>query len=130
MKRERVQVVFTLPSKTRQEFKDECDLNLTMKRFARTPEGAAALQNATGFAQGLRFEDVSAVPDFRTARDCVIAAESKFMALPAIIRKRFDNDAAAFLDFASNPDNLDEMRSMGLAKPLEVPLPPLVEQKA
>lgn len=116
--RVRVQKFFTKPSLTRQEFKEECDLGLILKRFSRTPEGRSALANAQGFAEGCRFDDVSAVPDFRAARDAVIAANGKFMALPAIVRRRFDNDPALFLDFMSNPSNLDEARRLGLAKPL------------
>lgn len=112
----RVQKFFVKPSLTRQEFKRECDLELTIKKFAKTPEGQLALRNAQGFASGVRFDDVSAVPDFRAARDAVIAAEASFEALPSIVRKRFDNDPAVFLDFATNPKNLDELRSMGLAR--------------
>ena len=33
-KRERVQIFFDEPSLTRQEFKDECDLGLILKRFS------------------------------------------------------------------------------------------------
>ena len=89
MKRERVQIFFNDESLTRQEFKDECDLDLMLKRFKRTPEGRAALANAS------------------------------FMALPAIVRRRFDNDSAQFLDFILNPANIEEARSLGLAKPKE-----------
>lgn len=115
--RPRVQKYFTKPSRTKQEFKDECDLGLTIKRFAKTPEGQLALRNSQGYAENVRFEDVSMVPDFRAARDMVNAAQASFMALPAILRKRFDNDAAQFLDFVTNPSNLDELRKLGLAKP-------------
>lgn len=115
--RPRVQKFFTKPSMTKQAFKDECDLGLTIKRFARTDEGRRALSNASGYAENVRFDDVSAVPDFRHARDVVNAANASFMALPAIVRRRFDNDPAQFLDFVTNPANLDEMRVMGLAKP-------------
>lgn len=117
--RPRVKKFFPLPSLTRQEFRDECDLEIILKRFGSTEAGMAAIQNAIDLSK-LRFDDVSAVPDFRAARDHVIAAEAKFMALPAIVRQRFDNDAALFLDFATNPDNLDEMRAMGLANPKPV----------
>lgn len=116
-KRKRVQKFFSKPSLTRQEFKDECDLSLIVKRFCRTPDGQRALQDAMGFVEGLNFEDVTNVPDFRTARDLVIQANDRFMQLPAAVRKRFDNDPASFLDFATNPDNLGEMRAMGLANP-------------
>lgn len=115
--RPRVQKFFTKGSKTRQEFKQECDLGYILKKFGKTPEGRAALANAQGFAEGCQFCDVSRVPDFRAARDAVIAANEKFMALPAIVRRRFDNDPALFLDFMSNPANQAEAVSLGLCKP-------------
>lgn len=119
VKRERIQKIFTKPSLTRQEFKADCDLGLLLKRFGRTPEGLNALRNCQGYAEGSRFDDVSDIPDFRAARDAVNAANSSFMALPAIVRRRFDNDPAMFLDFIQNPDNLDEARRLGLSKPAE-----------
>ena len=119
MKRERVQIFFNDESLTRQEFKDECDLDLMLKRFKRTPEGRAALANASGFAEGSKFLDVSAIPDFQSARAQLAQANASFMALPAIVRRRFDNDSAQFLDFILNPANIEEARSLGLAKPKE-----------
>lgn len=128
----RVQKFFNKPSLTRQEFKEECDLSLLLKRFARTPEGLAALQNAQGFVANARFEDVSNIPDYRTALDQVNLANESFMSLPAVVRRRFDNDPANFLDFVSNPANLDECRALGLAKPKEVVptsvVPPVLEK--
>lgn len=115
--RKRVMKFFSKPSLTRQEFKQECDLGYVLSKFARTPEGLAAMRNAQGFAQGLRFEDVSDVPDFRTCRDIARRAEEHFMALPATLRRRFDNDAALFVDFVQDPKNLDELRALGLANP-------------
>jgi hypothetical protein len=45
-------------------------------------------------------------------------AEKAFMSLPAVVRKEFDNSAVAFVDFASDPKNLDQMRGWGLAPPV------------
>lgn len=115
--RPRVQVFFNEPSLTRQEFKEECDLGNILKRFQATPEGRAALTNASGFAETCQFGDVSAVPDFRAARDAIIQANASFMALPPKVRRRFDNDAASFLDFMQNPDNEAEARELGLLNP-------------
>ena len=121
--RERVQIFFNDPSLTRQEFKDECDLGKILQRFKATPDGRAALQNATGFAETCQFGDVSAVPDFRAARDAVIKANASFMTLPPVVRRRFDNDPAAFLDFMQNPSNELEARSLGLLNPkVEAPV--------
>lgn len=103
-------------SLTRQEFKDECDLNLVIKRFMKTPGGIEALQQAQGFIGG-RFLDVSEVPDYRTTRDYINRANEAFMRLPAPIRSRFANDPAAFLDFVDNPANLEELKQMGLVQP-------------
>ena len=113
--RKRVMKMLCKPSLTRQEFKNECDLEIVLGKFAKTPEGSQALRNAQGFAEGLRFEDVSCVPDFRSCRDIARRAEEHFMALPAQIRRRFDNDAAAFVDFVQDPANLEELRTLGLA---------------
>lgn len=110
---------FDDPSLTRQEFKDECDLGKILERFSKTPDGLEALQNAQGFVQS-RFEDVSEVYDFRTALEQVKRADEAFMRLPPVIRTRFENDPARFLDFVDDPNNLAELRQMGLAKP-EVP---------
>lgn len=117
--RPRVKKIFTKPSLTRQEFKEECDLAITLKKFGKTVEGQRALRNAQGFAEGLKFGDVSSVPDFRAARDAVNAANASFMALPPLVRRRFENDPAQFLDFMSNPANQDEARALGLCKPAQ-----------
>ena len=74
------------------------------------------MRNAQGFVEGLQFGDVSAVPEYRQYRDIVNAANAKFMALPAIVRRRFDNDPAEFLDFMQNPANRDEGIKLGLIK--------------
>lgn len=103
-------------SRTRQEFKNECDLNLIIKRFSKTPEGRSALENARGYLSA-RFGDVSDVPDYQVALNQVKRANEVFEALPAVLRKRFDHDPSKFLEFCDNPNNLDEMRSLGLAKP-------------
>jgi len=123
--RPRVKYVCQGGSLTRQEFKDECDLAKILQKFGKTPEGRAALQNAQGFFEGSRFEDVSGIPDFRTARDMVNEANAKFMALPAKLRRRFDNDPAQFLDFCSTPGNEVEARELGLLKPIEPTTPPV-----
>lgn len=115
--RPRVKKVFTKPSMTRQEFKQECDLALTLKRFAKTPGGARALANAQGFAEGLQFCDVTQVPQYRQYRDLVNAANAKFMALPVNLRRRFENDPAQFMDFVADSRNREEALALGLIRP-------------
>jgi len=109
----RVQKHFTQPSRTKQSFKDECDINLIMKRFKRVMN-ADFLQKFNGFVGG-QFGDFSEVTDYRSALDQVRQAQGVFEALPAIVRKRFNNDPALFLDFCHDPKNSDELVTLGLA---------------
>jgi len=111
----RVQKTFTKPSRTKQAFRDECDINLIMKRFKKVMDGDF-LERFNGFVGG-QFGDFSEVTDYRSAIEQIREARGVFDALPSIVRKRFGNDPAEFLDFCHNPANLDEMRKLGLAKP-------------
>jgi phage internal scaffolding protein len=113
--RKRVQKFFNNPSLTHQAFKEETDVNHIVKRFIRT-EGDNFFEKLGNATDGM-YGDFSEVVDYRTALDQVIAADEAFMALPAIVRKRFDNDPAQFLDFCGDPENLPEMRELGLCKP-------------
>lgn len=112
--RPRVQKIFTKPSKTQQSFKDECDLGKTIRKFARSADGRLSLAKAYGFAEGLVFDDHSSVPSLQSAYDIVSQANSSFEALPAILRKRFDNDPIRFVEFVNDPKNLDACRELGL----------------
>lgn len=110
------------PSLTRQEFLLECDINTIMKQYDSVGAGI------NGLPQGVRqpyYADFTSVPDsllgFMTFMQ---EAEAAFMSLPAVVRKEFDNDAVAFVDFASDPENLEQMRTWGLAPPKEAPKPP------
>lgn len=105
--------IFKLPSRTKQSFKDECDLNLIMKRFKKVM-GADYLSRFQGYVGG-QFGDFSGVTDYRSAIEQVSQAREVFEALPAKVRARFENDPAQFLDFCHDPANVDEMVELGLA---------------
>lgn len=108
----------TGPSMTRQEFADECDINVIMAQYEKT----GTLNHVA--AREPMYLDLTAVPDFRVAMDMMLDAEKAFMSLPALVRKEFDNDARNFVDYAVKPENLDQMRKWGLAAPGEPPAPP------
>ena len=55
------------------------------------------------------YGDFTGVSDYQTALHSVKAAEGAFMALPADIRKKFENNPQKYIDFCSNPDNLEEI---------------------
>lgn len=96
------------PSLAQQQFREESDINTIVKRFNLTgdlPSGVSAPV----------YGDFLAVTDYHTALNAVIAADGAFMALPAHIRARFNNDAGAFVDFCSDDKNRAEAVSLGLA---------------
>jgi len=95
---------------TKQEFKDECDINTIMGRYQYN--GLMPVMNE----QAPQYLDVSGA-DFQTAMEFVAGANSLFNDLPSSLRNRFNNDPAQFLDFCSNEANRSEMHSLGLLKP-------------
>lgn len=102
-------------SRTQQQFKEECDINTIVRRFGVTgqvPVSIAPIMQGD-FVQAL---------DFRQSMDLIVRARESFMELPAAVRSRFHNDAAEFVDFCSDPENLQEARKMGIAMP-EAPPP-------
>lgn len=108
-------------SMTKQSFKDECDINNIMKRY----EKDLLLEHVNRF-QG-RFGDFTGAVEYHEACNIVMRAEEMFMALPATVRARFENDPAAFLAFATDEKNKEELYNMGLAirpKASDNPPPP------
>lgn len=96
------------PSRTKQSFQSECDINNIMKKYEKTGL-IDHVQNITG-----QFADCSNVLDYHAAVNFVQDAYDNFMGLPSVVRARFKNDPAQFYDFVNNPANLDEMVELGL----------------
>ena len=94
----------------KQSFRDECDINKIMARFQKT----GILDHYTKHAP--EYQDIPAI-EYLDALNIVATAETMFEELPSEARKRFENSPDKFLDFVQDPENLAEMRKMGLAKP-------------
>lgn len=108
-----------LPSLTRQEFAEECDINTIMARY----EAGGAVSHVNK-AQPM-YMDMTAIPDLREALDIMRDATISFNSLPAKVRREFDNDPQKFVDYAQNPENLARMREWGLAAPAPVEALPM-----
>lgn len=94
-------------SRVVQSQKDETDINVIVKRFGVTGQLPNNLRTP-------QYGDYEAVLDFQSAMQVVVSAKNQFEALPAAVRKRFGNDPQAYLEFATNPENKDELIKMGL----------------
>lgn len=119
---EPVKKEFRLPSRTKQEFREDCDVNVIIRRFTKT----GVLPNTAQATP--RYIDAATLPDLQGAMHIMIEAEKSFMSLPAQVRKEFDNSPMQFVEFATKPENLDKLREWGLApKPEPEPGPQKVE---
>ena len=113
---------FSEGGRTRQEFADECDINVLLARYEKT-----GVLNHYASVEPV-YMDLSEVPDLQESLLVMREAERAFMTLPAIVRREFDNDAVKFLQYAQNPENIEQIREWKLAPPLpQDPAPVKVE---
>ena len=113
--------IISPPSRTEQHHRDSCDINLIVKRMKPHEMQALIERNA---AAGM-YLDLPDDLDYQSAIQTVMNAEASFLTLPSAVRDRFGHDPALFLQFATNPANLTELRSLGLAaSSLPPPVPP------
>lgn len=108
-------------ARTQQNFKEQCDVNEIMKRFERTN----VLDHLSTY-QGSYGDFIDVPQSFHEAVNQVLAAQDMFMTIPARIRAEFNNDPGQFLEFVSDPNNIDRMIEMGLANK-RAPVEPEVE---
>ncbi|AXL14484.1 internal scaffolding protein [Microviridae sp.] len=85
-----------------------CDVNLILKRY----ETSGVMSHVAG--RSPRYGDFSSAEDYLTSCNKVIQANESFLALPAQIRKRFDNDPAKLLEFCLDENNRDEAQKLGI----------------
>lgn len=95
-------------SMTQQQFKDDCDVNVIMKKYAQT--GVVTHTNSrTGV-----YADFLDLPSYQEALDIVRYGDEAFMQLDAHIRNKFDNDPQKLLDYLADPANIEESIQLGL----------------
>lgn len=111
-----------LPSRTRQEFKDEADINVIMSRY-----------QATGLPPGYvnqaepQYGDITQI-DYMSSLNTVRAATEAFQALPARLRDRFSNDPSNFISFVNDEGNRAEAEKLGLVPKKEAaPAAPILK---
>lgn len=104
----------TDPSLARQEMKDEADINTIVRNFGVTGKIQAPARLPT-------FSDFEDVWDFQSAMNSIREAERLFNQVPAKVRERFANDPGKFVAFCSDPENLPELRTLGLAPAANAP---------
>lgn len=109
------------PTRAQQNSKDECDINTIVRNFGVTGQ----LPNIDRLPLDADFYDLT---DYQSALHALMEADDAFMQLPSDVRRRFQNDPAQFVAFASDESNREELKSMGLLAP-ETPRQAPIEVK-
>ena len=106
----RVQVFFPEDEgRTRQEMKNECDINRIMARYIKT----GAIDHVAKHSGD--YGDLSAM-DYHTALNIQLKAEAMFQDLPATLRSELGNDPGAFLEFCADEANAESLEAHGLLR--------------
>ena len=110
-------------SLTQQQFTKDADVNEIVRRF-----GLDETAVPPEVFDPRYYGDTTGLPDLRTILEIDRDAEAKFLALPAKLRERFQNNPAKFHAWVSDPENLEESCRLGLLKkppaPEPTPTPP------
>lgn len=105
-------------SRTRQEFKEESDINTIIRLFG---IGENPFETGNWITD---LDIVDATSDYQSAMNILVAARERFFTLPAEIRGRFQNDPGLFVNFVSDTKkNGEEMVRLGLADKIVAPPP-------
>lgn len=103
--------------KTLQQFRDECDVNLIVKKYGdpRLFEEAMKAQNTlANMTNPPKYGDFSELPDMEEAFQAVREAEAMFMSLPSEVRAKFDNDPIKMAEFVQHEENISEAIKLGI----------------
>lgn len=98
-------------SMTMQSFRDECDINNIIARYETT---GFLVDPMVASRRTPSFGDFSKLPDYMEAQNIIAVGGEIFAALPARIREMFNNNAADYCAYITNPDNLDKALELDL----------------
>lgn len=105
-------------SMTKQSFKSECDINNILSQYKRT----GVISHIS--ARSPQYMELPDEIDYQSAMNTLNAADQAFADLPAVVRRFFDNDPAAFLAALTNPDMKDKLTELGVFNPKPAPTEP------
>jgi len=106
----RTPINFTGPGRTKQSFKDECDINNIMARYRTTRLLTWTNENQPRYADCTGY-------DYQVAMQTITQANGLFQGMPSALRAEFDNDPQKFLAFCEDERNLPRLEEMGLLRP-------------
>lgn len=103
--------------RTKQSFKEECDVNNILKKWLQS----GVVQHLA--TRDPEYGDFSMVDDYQSALMKLDVANASFQSMPAKLREKFHNDPGEFIDYMGDPDNREEAIQLGLFPKPEEPRP-------
>lgn len=103
------------PSRTMQQFKEECDVNNIIENYTHS-----GILPAGDGSQPV-FGDFTKIPQSYGDMVAMIQeSRDHFMELPSDVRRKFNDDPVELMKFIQDENNVDEARKLGLiAQPAE-----------
>lgn len=117
-------IIFKKPSKTDASFLRESDINHLIARYNASGCYYDPLNPPRGEKRLPVFDDFENVPDFAESQAIIADASRRFEALPATVRKAFDNDPTLLLAFISDSKNREKAEELGLLTRKAAPVVP------
>lgn len=99
-------------SRVQEQFADACQTDTIIRKYNTMGINPFI---ATGNSQYL---DTTQIPDFFVAQNAQVKVKEFFEGLPSDIRLEFNNDPMQFAEVASDPENADYLRDIGVLEPL------------
>ena len=97
-------------TRTKQEFKKECDVNNIVKRYG--IDRLRAHAEAFGAKYGVMSND-----QYQHSLMVIREAETLFNELPSKLRQKFGGDPGKFIEFMENDENRQEAKELGIFFP-------------
>lgn len=109
-------------SMVRQSFKDECDINKILARYATSGQLPLGRNDA-------KYGDVSEVKDYKEALDFVQHAREQLGQLPDSAREAFQKDPGAFFLGLEGATSRDDLVALGLLEAIAAVVPAAEDSK-
>lgn len=102
------------PSLTQQEFKESCDINNILAKFAVQAQALGVEPSQLMPQDQGTYGDFSNLDDFQTAQNKIAFLNDQFSNLPSDVRRKFGDDLNTFIGAISDPSRIDELGELGV----------------
>ena len=112
----KVSIYFKNPSLTEQCHKNDCEIDVILKRYQQTGFLVNPLEKSTRTPM---FGDLSDLVGYQEQQNRLCQVKEYFEALPSQIRLMFGNDVGNYLQAMNDPKQTDKLIELGLLKRAE-----------